>query len=872
MLEEVKVLLVDDMEGTLDSLRRQLETSDTPRFAVFAYGNPYRAFEFLLNNLGAVEFAFIDHVLVSDRPPDCSVKVPRFNSGIDLTREISRKWPHIGIVLYSCNEQITEEDEWNGLAAGAHRYVYIEPPRNLLEVATGEFICEIRELRQLKQTLENFHRAQSGTDIVQRSVKVGIDLIDRRFKVWYRNANFMEICGNTQNPNMFCCSCWHDRPWPPCRGCLVWEGLGLSKSQWQKKRGRIDRIFYSPVYPNGKRNFKYLHVWAEPVYAHGETGQPIAVVESVVDLTDSPTVEQMSLQGNLDILLQAICELTCDWLEPKRVPLSRDGRWDVEDKRPAYMRASVYRADVRRKKPILRGLRVRGEHPVNIEELTIELRKQPIYLAGHPDGTLAFPIHNLDEFVDTTEVFKMLGCSEFPLVFLLFNNKKAWIGCLSIDAQSELSSTRRLDKVDADFLQPYAEEIARVLQFKLDKPGLIGSETSRILEEVQSRIVLAKTPEDALQVVIEGIVGRRGIEMGHIRIIRRKELHLAAGKGFYYENADSVVSMDLPQSQSRRVARAGFPLIVNKRPDPRIEDSIEKMPDRLKNKMQGIQSCGLFPLGASGRVEGVLSLHSTKKNVFTGETAVLCSRLAEMASYALHDISLQTETEKRTAEIWKAAASAFAHRVGNTLPIAQRCFRTIMDARGATARIKNDAETGLESVNRALDIAKSFKKHGSRISLSLKEWLFVDLIEEIIDYCRVQHPELKIDLDYERKLFTNVKIKADLGALKDVFLSLVVDSKRFHSDYEPNIMIACALKRYFSSQNIMILYQDDGPGVGTDKKDKIFNPFYTTDDSGTGIGLTDVKNIVQSHYGSIYENGIYGKGIQFVLSLPIVMN
>jgi signal transduction histidine kinase/CheY-like chemotaxis protein len=871
MENPVRVMLVDDDAGKLDSLKRQLENSQDVHFRVFPFTCPYDAYAFVLQNPSLVEFAFVDHVLVADRPSSCPAEVPKMASGIDLTRAISRRWPHIGIILYSGDEKITEEDEWEGLAAGAHRYVHVAPPQSLLDVATKEFISEIRELRELQAQLEQFHQQERNAEVLQRSIQVGVDLIDRRFKVWYRNPRDIEIEGESSHANTFCCSCFHDRSWPPCRGCLVWEGLGLSREQWEAWKGKIDRIFYSPVHPNAFRTFKYMHVWAEPVYGFRQSEQPIAVVESVIDLTDSPTIEQMSLEENLDILLRAVTELTCEWIEPKHVPISRDGTWNTEDKRAGYVRARVFRADSVGPAPAIRLLRKCGEHDLKVpdNEVVLPLKKRPRYPENGTMRDRAVRIQDLSEFVDHETLRGLFQCEESPFNFALFNDRREWIGWLALDGDRGDGSSRALTDRDAELLGPYAEEVARVLQNKLGI-NLISPEANRILETVRLKIVLAKTAEEALQTVVDGIVGQCGIEMAHIREVRNNTLVLAAGRGYYYDHADRIIPADSPTSQSRIVAAAGLPIIINERPDPRIDRSIESLPPHLRTEMGKLQSIGLFPLAAFGRVEAVLNLHSTKKHVFTGETVSLCVKLAEIASYAFHDIRLAAETEQKISDIWKTAAASFAHWIGNILPIAQNRLEMIHDNPKAPDRVIQDTEVALDSVDRALEITNGVKSYGHWLPLSLVPWQFVDLICDVVQHCQDCYPKLSITLGYHhRDKLVPLQIQADDKALKDIFLSFVSDSIEFHPKRSPKIKIECELRSHGRTQTVIVAYCDDGPGVAPENKAAIFEPFFTTRDKGTGIGLALAKHVIQSHNGAIQENGRYGEGVRFEIELPI---
>lgn len=66
----------------------------------------------------------------------------------------------------------------------------------------------------------------------------------------------------------------------------------------------------------------------------------------------------------------------------------------------------------------------------------------------------------------------------------------------------------------------------------------------------------------------------------------------------------------------------------------------------------------------------------------------------------------------------------------------------------------------------------------------------------------------------------------------------------------------------------VIHYEDNGPGIAAEHKDKIFDLFYTTHPEGTGLGLALVRRIIEGHSGIINEVGVPGKGVHFVMLVP----
>ena len=70
-------------------------------------------------------------------------------------------------------------------------------------------------------------------------------------------------------------------------------------------------------------------------------------------------------------------------------------------------------------------------------------------------------------------------------------------------------------------------------------------------------------------------------------------------------------------------------------------------------------------------------------------------------------------------------------------------------------------------------------------------------------------------------------------------------------------------------RNMVIEIQDAGPGIESEKINKIFDPYYTTKTKGTGLGLAIVHKIVEAHDGNIKVQSSSVLGTKFTISIPI---
>ena len=66
---------------------------------------------------------------------------------------------------------------------------------------------------------------------------------------------------------------------------------------------------------------------------------------------------------------------------------------------------------------------------------------------------------------------------------------------------------------------------------------------------------------------------------------------------------------------------------------------------------------------------------------------------------------------------------------------------------------------------------------------------------------------------------------------------------------------------------VSIQVADNGPGIPPEKMDQIFVPFYTTKESGSGIGLSLSRQIMRLHKGSLEVQSVEGQGTIFTMTI-----
>lgn len=126
---------------------------------------------------------------------------------------------------------------------------------------------------------------------------------------------------------------------------------------------------------------------------------------------------------------------------------------------------------------------------------------------------------------------------------------------------------------------------------------------------------------------------------------------------------------------------------------------------------------------------------------------------------------------------------------------------------------------------------------------------------------QIEAEEIEIIKAYQENL---PEILADSTMLYQAFLNILLNS--FQAVGENG---AVAISTRFDTDNVHISFTDNGDGIDEDVLKKIWTPFYTTKDTGTGLGLGIVKNIIEAHKGSIRISNAIPTGATVDISLPI---
>ena len=168
-----------------------------------------------------------------------------------------------------------------------------------------------------------------------------------------------------------------------------------------------------------------------------------------------------------------------------------------------------------------------------------------------------------------------------------------------------------------------------------------------------------------------------------------------------------------------------------------------------------------------------------------------------------------------------------------------------------------------EGASRTSNIVKSLRLFSRE---DTENYIEADLITGLESTITLLSNKLKEEILLERDFEKEVMLAHCFpGQFNQVFMNVLLNAIQA---VEGGGTVKISVKE--QAENILITIADNGPGIPDDKKQKIFEPFYTTKDvqEGTGLGLSISFGIIKKHKGSITVEDNDPKGTKFVISLP----
>jgi signal transduction histidine kinase len=284
-----------------------------------------------------------------------------------------------------------------------------------------------------------------------------------------------------------------------------------------------------------------------------------------------------------------------------------------------------------------------------------------------------------------------------------------------------------------------------------------------------------------------------------------------------------------------------------------------------------------IPFISKGQLIGMINLsHKFTKDIYSQEDIELLTTLANQTAIAIENARLYEDLKKSKSYMRRAdrlaslgtLTAGIAHEIRNPL-VAIKTFTQLLPDR-------------LED--------EEFRRHFLSVASGEVDRIS-SLVNELLDFARTSDPKLEmedvnnildgmillISTESKKKHIEIVKeygqdmplINIDKEQIKQVFLNILLNAIEATSENGKITVKTRSFVKPGGEPYVQIEFTDTGCGIPAEHLEDIFNPFFTTKNTGSGLGLSISHQIIQDHKGYIDVESELNKGSSFYINLPL---
>jgi PAS domain S-box-containing protein len=291
----------------------------------------------------------------------------------------------------------------------------------------------------------------------------------------------------------------------------------------------------------------------------------------------------------------------------------------------------------------------------------------------------------------------------------------------------------------------------------------------------------------------------------------------------------------------------------------------------------GLQSACAFPIRGEHQMIGAMVLLSRasreRDDTLLAMLTDIGTRIGQHLDHRRVELELRKQREvlfqtEKLSALGRLVAGV-AHEMNNPLGIiSSRIELMLADAEGHSfpAQFLEDLRVVHRNVMRVAGVAQALRSFARQ---STGERRPVDLNAVVAETLLLVGKSMSTDnvrittaLDPELP-----RIVGDANALQQVLLNLLTNAREAMTG-SGKIRITTG-RDSARPGRVRLIVSDTGPGIPTAHLPHLFEPFYTTKSSGTGLGLAVSYGIVHNHSGTIDVHSVAGRGATFTLTFPV---
>jgi PAS domain S-box-containing protein len=413
------------------------------------------------------------------------------------------------------------------------------------------------------------------------------------------------------------------------------------------------------------------------------------------------------------------------------------------------------------------------------------------------------------------------------------------------------------------------------------------SELAELGADIGSALTKGKTLRDTLKLCCDEFVQHLDVAFARIWTVNKADnmLELQASSGMYshIDGAHSRIPVG--------VYKIG--IIAQKR-QPHLSNNILEDPqisDREWAKREGMKSFAGHPLMIKDRVVGVMGMFS--RNHLELITLKVLSSVADELAIGIERLRSEEELQRVNAELehksreMEQLVHVTSHDLRTPLAIVQGyCKELEITISEILAEVEGECVSS--DMQKRLDPHfKDIRDTNKYIQSNVRK--MDALLHGLLKLSRSGNVELAIEpLDMHELIsdvHTSLALKmreagvkveisdlpsclGDRNQINQVFSNLLGNALKYLDPDRPGVI---TISGHREEREVLYCVEDNGIGIASTDKDRIFNIFYqgNSQAKGEGLGLTIVRRIVERHGGRVWVESSPGTGSRFFVALPV---
>jgi two-component system sensor histidine kinase PilS (NtrC family) len=233
----------------------------------------------------------------------------------------------------------------------------------------------------------------------------------------------------------------------------------------------------------------------------------------------------------------------------------------------------------------------------------------------------------------------------------------------------------------------------------------------------------------------------------------------------------------------------------------------------------------------------------------------------------LRDLERQMRRSEKLAAIGELSA-AIAHEIRNPLTAISGCVEMLSESPNAGDSDKRLMGIVLRETDQLNQWISDFLNYSRPSPLQMQVFDFDQVVADVVEVFRQDENVIQKGVTLSLQRIGPLHVLGDSARMKQVLYNLLANAEQ-SMDWAGEITILLSAIMATSRPQVELSVTDQGSGIEGENLERIFQPFFTTKDRGTGLGLAVIHRVIEDHDGHIQVDSELNKGTTFTVSLPL---